>query len=377
MHSRRDFLRQLSMQTGGLVMLSSGISVMAFENDILKNPKEMKSSQNKKLGIALVGLGDYSTNQLAPSLEETEYCKLAGIVTGTPEKAEKWKNKYDIPDQNIYNYENFDSIKDNKDIDIVYIVLPTAMHAEYTIKAAKAGKHVICEKPMAMDAKECEQMIKACKDANRMLSIGYRLHFDAHNLEMVRLGKERPFGKIKHIKAENCMLMKSGTWRTDKELGGGPVRDAGIYCVQGCIYTLGKVPIAVTAKEGEKTDLEKFKEVEESMTWKLEFPDGVTADCKTSYAEIKNVLRAESDNGWFELSPAYEYDGLKGKTSKGKIEVAENPKKQQALQMDDFAQCILNKRPTKVPGEMGLRDIKILTAIFESAKTGKRIPINI
>ncbi len=149
------------------------------------------------MGIALVGLGGYSGGQLAPALQETEHCYLAGIVTGTPQKAIDWKAKYNIPDTNIYNYENFDEIVNNKDIDIVYVVLPNAMHAEYVIRAAKAGKHVICEKPMAITVEECDKMIAACKDAGKMLSIGYRLHFEPYNQEMMRLGTKKVFGKIK------------------------------------------------------------------------------------------------------------------------------------------------------------------------------------
>src|ERR1041384_950604 len=165
-----------------------------------------ESTQTKgKLGIALMGLGHYATKQLAPALEKTDHCYLAGVVTGTPAKAKKWKRKYDLPDKNIYNYENFDEITDNPDIKIVYVVLPNALHKEYVVRAAKAGKHVICEKPMALTVEECDEMIEACRAANVTLSIGYRLHFEPHNLEMMRLGQEQVYGKIKDIVAEDGM----------------------------------------------------------------------------------------------------------------------------------------------------------------------------
>lgn len=140
-----------------------------------------------KLGIALVGLGSYSAAELAPALQETQHCYLAGIVTGTPSKTDDWKKKYNIPDKNIYTYQSFDSIKDNPDIHIIYVVLPNSMHADYVVRAAKAGKHVICEKPMAVKVADCDRMIQACKDAGVMLSIGYRLHFEPYNKEMMRL----------------------------------------------------------------------------------------------------------------------------------------------------------------------------------------------
>lgn len=306
MNSRREFFKKVSIGLGGVLATNAyfSISALGFEQGHWQ-PSE------KKLGIALVGLGMYSEGELAPALRQTSNCRLAGIETGSPAKAEKWKKQYSIPDKNCYNYQNFDSIKDNPEIDIVYVVLPNAMHAEYVIRAAKAGKHVICEKPMGVSVKKCEQMIQACKDASKMLSVGYRLHFEPYNLEMMRLGNEKIFGNIQKLKADNGMNVPPNTWRTDKELaGGGPLMDLGIYCVQGALYTSGENPIAVTAQEGKKTDSQKFKEVEQSISWQLEFPSGLKAECSTSYAEPKNLLRAEAEKGWFELSPSYQYGGL-------------------------------------------------------------------
>ena len=333
----------------------------------------MANDSSGKLGIALVGLGEYSSGQLAPALKETTHCYLAGIVTGTPEKADKWKNKYEIPKKNIYTYDNFDEIGGNPDIHIIYVVLPNSMHREFVVRAAKAGKHVICEKPMALTTDECDEMIDACKSANRLLSIGYRLHFEPHNLEMMRLRREKVFGGVTRMVAENGLKDVKG-WRIDKELaGGGPLMDVGIYCVQGVRYTTGQEPVAVTAKEGAKKDKKKFAEVEESLTWEMEMPDGAIAKCKTSYSEELNVLRAEAEKGWFEISPAYEYEGIKGSTSNGKMNFPQI--NQQAKQMDDFAQAIMQKRPTPVPGEMGRQDVKILNAIYEAMETGRRITL--
>jgi predicted dehydrogenase len=331
------------------------------------------AAQQGKLGIALVGLGTYATEQLAPALEKTEHCYLSGIVTGTPEKAAKWKKKYDIPDKNIYNYSNFDEIVNNDDIRIIYIVLPNSMHKEYVVRAAKAGKHVICEKPMALTVEECDAMIDACKSAGRMLSIGYRLHFEPHNMEMMRLGQEKIYGRIKSIKAEDGMSEVKG-WRLDKKMaGGGPLMDVGIYCVQGVRYTTGNEPVAVTAVEGPKEHPEKFKDIEESLSFTMEMPDGVTARCRTSYSEDLNILHAEAENGWFEVEPAYEYKGIKGETTKGKMKL---PKvNQQARQMDDFALAIKEQRPSPVPGEMGRQDVRILSAIYEAMRSGQRVTL--
>jgi predicted dehydrogenase len=375
---RRRFLQQF----GCAALAAPAINLFSLDTlaaDYLAYSKDKdlyRANADKKLGIALVGLGKYSEEQLAPALQETQRCRLSGIVTGTPEKAKKWKEKYGIADKNIYSYENFDSIKDNPDIDIVYVVLPNSMHAAYTIRAARAGKHVICEKPMAISVKECEDMIKACQEAKRMLSIGYRLHFDPYNMSLAEFGKKQTYGKVKKITAIDSQEMDAGVWRLDRErAGGGPVMDLGIYCVQGALYAAGQNPVRVSAKEGPKTDVDKFAEVEQSIAFQLEFPGGVTATCNTSYAEKGNLLRVEAEKGWYELSPAYGYDGIKGATSKGKMQL--KSVNQQAFQMDDFATCVMNNKPTRVPGEMGLRDVKILMAIYEAARNGTKIPLNL
>lgn len=335
-----------------------------------------KNKNTGKLGIALVGLGGYATSQLAPAVQQTEHCWLAGIVTGTPSKAEAWKEKYTIPEKNIYNYDNYDTIKDNPGIDIIYVVLPNSMHAEYVIRAAQAGKHVICEKPMAISVEECDRMIDACKQAGKMLSIGYRLHFDPYNLEMARLGQQKVYGEIKKLTAAFSFVAEKGIWRLDKKMaGGGPLMDLGIYCLQAVCYTTGLEPVAVTAQSSLVSDKEKFIDIEETLIWQMEMPNGLVAECRTSYSEDIDLLRAEAEKGWFQLSPAYSYSGLKGETSDG---IMEFPKlSQQAKQIDDFALAIKNNRPSPVPGEMGRRDMKIITAIYEAMRTGKRVEIKL
>jgi predicted dehydrogenase len=337
----------------------------------------MAENTKDKLGIALVGLGTYSTDELGPALKETTKCYLAGVVSGDAKKREKWKTDFDLKNENILGYENFDDISQCPDIDIVYVVLPNAMHAEYVIRAAKAGKHVISEKPMATTVDDCRKMIEACEQAGVRFSMGYRLHFDPFNQEMMRLGQNEMFGPIKKIVAKNGMdVGESDQWRLNKELaGGGPLMDVGIYCVQGVIYTMGSLPTAVTARFSPKTDSEKFKDVEEGIAWEMEFANGVTAYCETSYSKEFNLLRAETKNGWFELQPAYEYRGLKGETSDGSMQFGEVY--QQAKQMDDFATCILENKETRVPGEMGMRDVEIMLAIYESARTGKKIELDL
>ncbi|MCB0634341.1 MAG: Gfo/Idh/MocA family oxidoreductase [Lewinella sp.] len=327
--------------------------------------------EEKKLGIALVGLGRYSTFQLAPALQETEHCRLAAIVTGTPEKAEKWSKDFNIPQKNIYNYDTFDSIKDNPEIDIVYVVLPNFMHAEYTIRAAKAGKHVICEKPMAMSVDEGKKMVEACKLAGVKLQVGYRLYYEPHHLESRRLAKEQVYGKVNLVEASLGFSMADPTtWRLDKDMGGGgAIVDLGLYAIQGARRVFGTDPVSITA-QGYVFQPDIFKGIYETVTWQMRFPDGGLSNHSTSYSTYIDRLYASAQRGWWRLQPAFNATGAEGMTSDGPMELTA-PAYQQTAQMDDFAMSIKENRATLAPGEEGLKDLKILEAIFKAAKSGK------
>jgi len=330
-------------------------------------------SKNKKLGIALVGLGRYAEEQLAPALKQTQYCELKGIVTGSPEKIPHWQRQYGIPDRNVYSYENFEEIASNKEIDIVYIVLPNSLHANYTVRAANAGKHVICEKPMAISVHECKGMIEACNRNKVKLGIGYRLHFDPYHQYTMQLGQGK-LGNLREVKGNHSMLLEDpSAWRLQKKFaGGGPLMDVGIYVVQAACYTVGKAPIAVKeAQFGKVSRPDIYDTVEESISWTLAFPDGILAHGTCSYAEDSDWLKGEAIGGSLELEPAYAYNGIEGSTSEGPMDFQEV--NQQALQMDEFAQSLLEGKETKVPGEMGCRDLAILMAIYQAAETGESV----
>jgi predicted dehydrogenase len=240
------------------------------------------ADSGRVLGIALLGLGDYATNQLAPALQKTKHVKLKGIVTGSPEKVPVWRERHGIPESNVYDYENFDRIADNKEIDIVYVVTPTGLHPEFAIRAAKAGKHVICEKPMAPTVEDCTRMIEAAKAAGVTLQMGYRLRWDPFHRHFMEVARTEKFGKWKSISAANGSMMTKfdgiNRWRISRELGvAGALYDIGVYAVQGQLYTAGSLPVRVTAKS--RTDRpEHFTEVPETYEWQLEFSDGRKAD---------------------------------------------------------------------------------------------------
>jgi glucose-fructose oxidoreductase len=360
--SRRDFSSTLAKGVGGASLIGSMPLACAMGN----------SQTKKKLGIVLVGLGSYSTYQLAPALLETKHCYLAGIVTGTPEKESVWANKYDIPRENIYNYENFDDIAKNDAIDVVYVVLPNSMHAEFCIRAAKAGKHVICEKPMAMNVEECDEIIQACNSSGVKLGIGYRLHSEPYTQEIKRLVKEKTFGAINYISADAGYRSMSNPdqWRLNKKLsGGGALMNMGVYAIQSVIYGTGENPISVSAQEY-STRPEYFKDTDETITAQFEFESGAVGSIMTSHNVRANRLFASCQNGWFELDPASTYIPLAGRTSQGKLNFPQES--QQKLQMDDFAKHVLFNNPNIAPGEMGRRDMIIVEAIYESIFNGGR-----
>jgi len=331
-----------------------------------------KKRSGKKLGIALVGLGGYSTYQLAPALQDTDFCHLAGIVTGTPSKESVWSAKYDIPKENIYNYENFDEIADNANIDIVYVVLPNSMHADFSIRAAKAGKHVICEKPMAVSVAECDAIINACELANVKLGIGYRLHSEPYTKEVKRFVRENTFGNLKKITADAAYISRGNPdqWRLNQQLsGGGALMNMGVYAIQSVIYGSGMNPVAVTAQEF-STRPAYFKKTDETITAQFELPNGAGAEIMTSHNKRANKLHASCENGWYELDPASTYIPLAGRTSDGPIRFVQES--QQKLQMDDFSRHIIEGTPNVAPGEMGKRDMIIVEAIYRSVAEGNK-----
>lgn len=364
--NRRTFIETTGKISAGTI--TTGLIAGGF----FTGSPALAGAPDKKLGVALVGLGSLSTKQIAPALQNTTHCRLAGIVSGTPEKREKWASQYSLPESSIYDYESFDKIADNDDIDIVYVVLPNSMHAEYTIRAAKAGKHVFCEKPMANSSEDCRKMINACRDAGKKLGIGYRCQFEPHHLECMKLAAEKTFGELKHITAGfGFKIGNPKQWRLNKELaGGGPLMDVGVYALQACRYLAGGEPESISAMEL-KTDPVKFAQVEETLNWSMQIGN-VSCSCQTSYAYNGiNAFHAYGTKGHFGLSPAYSYKGIKGTSSKGPIAFPQADHFQ--LELDDFAQCVKNDTSTKVPGEEGLRDLLVVEAIYKSAATGKAV----
>ncbi|MCE7057081.1 Gfo/Idh/MocA family oxidoreductase [Algoriphagus sp. AGSA1] len=362
--SRRSTLKSLALGAG--VGLVSPFSVFPSA-----------SARKEKLGIALVGLGYYSTDLLAPALEKTENCYLAGIVTGTPSKAAIWKTKYNIPEKNIYNYDTFDSIAENPDIDVIYIVLPPSMHKEYVIRAAKAGKHVWCEKPMAITVEECQAMIDACNQANVSLSIGYRCQHEPNTQAFQKIVKEKSLGDVLGLDcAAGYRENRTNHWKQKKEMGGGVIYDMGVYAIQGARLGANMEPIAVNSAKVWAERPEIYQDgLGEVVEAELEFPGGIIGTIKTSFAENINFLNIKCEKGMIEMEPFSAYAGNKGKSPLGEINFPFQQPMEQVWQMDNDAKTIMEGKPQAVPGEEGLRDIRVVEAILESAEKGQKVAI--
>lgn len=342
--------------------LSTSVTGLTLGANFISNVKK-----TKKLGVALVGLGSYSEKALGPALLETKLCELKGIVTGTPEKEIIWQKKYNLNDNSIYNYQNFDSISNDKNIDIIYIVLPNSMHKEYTIRALEAGKHVICEKPFALNATEAMEMIRISKKVKKELFVGYRLHYEPHHLHLIDICKKEEYGKLKIINAAFGFNMRNKDhWKLKKSFGGGALMDVGVYAIQAARYSSGEEPISINAKEY-KTDLKRFKDVDETITWTMNFKSGKIANCTTSFSSNLNYLHLAFERGYAKLNPAYGWRGVSGMTSNQKLSFPRI--NQQAAQMDGICKFLVNDIPhNNVGGDEGLKDMIIIDKIFESVK---------
>jgi len=366
MDSRRSFLRKIT---------ASSVLVPYLASDAVASVQHLNDYDGPLLRVAIMGLGSYGT-RVAEAMKDCKKAKLVGVISGTPAKIEDWQKKYKIPAKNCYNYENFDNIKNNRDIDAVYVITPNALHKDQSIRVAKAGKHVICEKPMAVDAREGMEMVEACKKANVKLLVGYRMHFEPKTLEIIRMRNEGEFGKVLFFQGLSGFRIGDPTqWRLNKQLsGGGAMMDIGIYSVNGARYMIGEEPVWVTAQET-KTDPVKFRAgIDETIQFQLGFPSGATASCLSTYT-MNNLDRffLDGEKGFAELLPATGYGPIKGRTNKG--ELTQPHVTHQTVQMDEFAEIILNGKQPIVPvdGEEAVRDLRIMDAIFLAAKTGERV----
>ena len=323
--------------------------------------------------FAAVGLGTISDIFMRACAQSSK-CKVTGLVSGhVATKAPKYKSMYGIADSSIYNYETFDEIAHNPNIDAVYIGLPNSMHAEYTIRAAKAGKHVLCEKPMAISSAECQAMIDACKKANVKLMVAYRVHYDPIWLRVKKLAHSGEIGEIQGFQGGFYADFKAGQWRLDRKYaGGGSMMDLGVYPLNAIRWIAEEEPVSFTAQVSTKIPGDRFASVEESVEFTMKMPSGVLASAGSSYGILgEHYLTIYGTAGHIRVSSAYGYQGVKftAVTKSGPLDVTSDGVMpyQFTLEADHLADCIRNNTEPKTAGEEGLKDLFAIEGIYKAA----------
>lgn len=397
--SRRTFLRTASSAIVGMTAVVSATGGQAQKPN---EANEVQLSQihaateapekapgpflpaNRRVGFAIVGLGRLSLNQILPAFATSDYCKPVALVSGDHSKAMKVGAQYGIAESHITDYAGFEKLKDLSDVDVIYIVLPNGMHHEFVLRAAKMGKHILCEKPMANSTAECEEMIAACKRAGVKLMIAYRQQYEPMNRTLGKAVREGKLGKLRSIVASNSQNEGDATqWRLNKKLaGGGALPDVGIYCLNASRFLSGEEPNEVIAMIAQPKEDPRFEEVEARCEVIARFPSGMTATFTSGYDVHRSAfLRLEGTDGLAEMDPAFGYRGSKLRFTKlmdGKdteLHPAIEEKDQFALEMDHMALCVLQNQQPHTGGEEGLQDQRIIEAIYRSGRERRSISI--
>ena len=361
--TRREFGRVGMMGLGAAAM--RGVPVLG------------QAGGPRKIGYAVIGLGEIA-NHFMPGVRASQHSQITAVVSGDRAKAERIAAEYGVPTSSIYSYEDFDRIRDNKTVDAVYVALPNSMHREFTVRSAKAGKHVLCEKPMAISVRECEEMIAACKAANVKLMIAYRLHYEPVTKKAIELVRSGAIGPVEVIESSFGFNSRPGVWRLTKKLGGGgPMVDVGVYSLNAMRYMTGEEPVefkgycSVIDKDG------RFTEVEENCSWTMRFPSGVLASCTTSYgANMPGFFKVHGPKGWVSMEPSFSYDTLKlvarygangAKPEDFTMDSDYKDPAQFGWEADHLAECIANGQEPATSGEEGLRDMRYIAEIYKSA----------
>jgi predicted dehydrogenase len=353
--SRRDVL------AGGAAAAAAGLAPL------------LPSQEEKKVGWAILGLGGYALNQIMPRIKLCRRTELKAVISGTPEKAMRVAGEYGLPESKVYSYQSWEAIANDEDIEVVYVITPPGTHAEFTIKALEAGKHVCCEKPMASSSQECRQMVEAARKARKRLQIGYRCHFEAHNTAAMRQLREGAIGPVRTIRSEHGFTLGRSVWHLDPALGGfGAISEIGVYGIQAMCYLAGEDPVAVRGTR-HKIDPERFKHVEDVNHFNLMFPSGAQGLGATAYSWNANNFRAMGPRGRLDAEPGTPYEGHNFTLNGQRLAVEEMPL-QWVGQMDHLSSCVRNPELDLIaPGEMGWRDIRIIEAIIRSAEEGREV----
>ena len=347
---------------------------------------EMPLPPERRLGWCVVGLGAFALNQVIPAVTRSQTCRLTALVSGNADKADRVATSYGVPDARIYDYRSFDRIADDDTIDVVYIVLPNGLHADYTIRALQAGKHVMCEKPMANTVEQCRAMIDAADQAGRKLMIAYRAHFEPHNQRALQMKKDGAFGDVRLVLGDTMrpldLSRPRDQWRVLRNLaGGGSMMDIGIYALNGALYFLEETPVALAASISNPPDDIRFRQVEDMVTVQLRFGSGALANLSSSYTMSENRIQILGTAGTGLLDPATSYSGNDlYETGAGVgtrlVPVGAPAARQFTGEIDHLSRAVIEDFKPDTPGEMGLRDVALIQAIYTAAERDAWVQLN-
>lgn len=340
--------------------------------------------ESERLGFAVVGLGKLALGEVLDAFAVSRRARLAALVSGNREKALRVAAQYGVPERSIYGYDDFDRIADDPSIQVVYIILPNSLHREYGERAFRAGKHVLCEKPLATTVADCEAMIAAARAANRKLMTAYRCQFEPHNLEAMRILRRGELGDLRIIVADagrgTSLDDPADQWRLDGALAGsGSLFDIGIYGLNAARCFSNEEPVEVHAQLYADPDDPRFREVEDVVAYQLRMPSGLIVNGSTSYSyAFTSHVEVIGTRGRLVFDPQLDYHAQRIRVRTGGVErvIQNSPIDQFAREIDHFAQAITENIPVVADGEEGMQDVRLMLAILEAGRKGRPVATN-
>src|SRR5580700_6179370 len=335
-----------------------------------------------RVRYAVVGLGGISQVAVLPAFAHSEHAELIAVVSGDQAKAEKFAG--DFKAQAAYSYKDYSDCLKNPEVEAVYIATPPGEHEKYAVAAAKAGKHVLCEKPLAATVTQARNMVETCRRNKVQFMTAYRKYFEPSSVTLKNMISKGELGRIDVIHTLFTELRPFGdqspSWLFSRKLcGGGPLTDLGVYCLNTCRWLVNEDPIAASCAVSWVRDRRRYKEVEEGIAFRLEFRSGLILQGTAAYsAAFSSFVHVHGEKGWAELAPAFAFEEerrLSGKIAGRWFAKTFKPIDEFALELDYFSTCIREGRKPEPDGEQGLRDIIIIEAIYQAAKKGGTVKI--
>jgi predicted dehydrogenase len=333
---------------------------------------------DKRIGYAIIGIGKLTAQELLPAFRGSRFSKLVALLSDEREKALEFALAHGLTENDVYSYDDFERLGEREDVQAVYIVLPNSLHRRFTERAARLGKHVLCEKPLATNVEDAEAMVAACASAKVLLMTAYRCQYTPQHWAARDLIQAGELGFVGLVQTVNTQLENDpSVWRLKRDLaGGGALPDIGLYCLNTVRFLLAEEPDEVFAHQFSTPEDPRFLEVEEAVAWTMRFPSGTLATCATSYnATRANQLQVHGERAWLRLDPAFAYQGLSLEVvhERAREVLLIDEHDQFALEIDHFSSCIFGQRQPFTPGEEGLQDQRIMAAIYRSAREGRPV----